>query len=112
MSIWVMLLLIFFIQGFLHYASRRELWGKELPRPLAYTLGTLGIMAPYTAWLWGDGQIDRFEAISVLWVTIATGGGTVVLAYLVDWGYKTVVSLSETKAREAEVTEILQNRAD
>lgn len=99
MSLLTMLVLIGFIEGFLHYAFRREIFGKDLPRPVAYTLGTLGMMLPFTVYLNEEGHGD---VASVLWLVLVSGGGAVVLCYGVDWIYKMIVSLRETKQREQE----------
>ncbi len=109
MSIWTMLVLIGFIEGFLHYAFRKEIFGKDLPRPAAYTLGTLGMMVPFTFWLMDRGYED---IVAVLWGVLATGGAAVVLCYLGDWAYSTRVSLKESKAREKAASEILHEVLD
>lgn len=98
MSVAILLVLVAFIEGFLHYVSRRELWsGKQLPRPLAYVLGTLGMMGPFTAWLMERGQV---ETAIMLWLVLGAGGVIVLITYLVDWIYGLVVSLRETRERE------------
>lgn len=97
MSTEVMLVLVAFIEGFLHYASRRELWGRDLPRPAAYVLGTLGMMGPFTAWLLDRGQA---ETARVLWSVLGAGGVIVLITYLVDWVRVLVVSLRESRERE------------
>ena len=99
MSIQDAVIMVVFIEAFLHYASRSELWGgKQLPRPAAYVLGTLGMTGPFTAWLIGSGQ---YETATVLWWILCTGGAVVLLTYLLDWVHGLVVSLRETREREA-----------
>jgi hypothetical protein len=109
MSDLTMLVLIGFIEGFLHYAFRKEIFGKDLPRPAAYTLGTLGLMVPFTFWLlehsYGDVAV-------VLWEVLVAGGAVVVLCYVVDWAYATAVSLRESKVREQVATEVMHEVLD
>lgn len=109
MPLLTMLVLIGFIEAFLHYAFRKEIFGKDLPRPAAYTLGTLGLMIPFTFWLLDHGYED---AVVVLWEVLVTGGVVVVLCYVVDWSYSTAVSLRESKAREQAATEVMHEALD
>ncbi len=109
MSFWTMLVLIGFIEGFLHYAFRKEIFGKDLPRPAAYTLGTLGMMIPFTFWLAERGYMD---VITALWSVLVAAGVVVLLCYIADWSYGMVVSLRESKAREKAATEIIHEVLD
>jgi hypothetical protein len=45
--------------------------GRELPRVAAYALGILGLMVPFTVWLW---ERSEMEVLQVLWVVIIAGG--------------------------------------
>ena len=90
--------LVIFIEGFLHYSSRRELWGgRELPRPVAYVLGTLGMMVPFTVWLLATGQLGTAW---VLWAMLCAGGSIVSLSYLLDWIRGLRQALRESRERE------------
>jgi hypothetical protein len=58
MSMPVMVTLVVFIEAFLHYFQWRwALGGRELPRVPAYTLGVLGMLTPYAAWMIGRGWV-------------------------------------------------------
>lgn len=97
MSIAVMLVLVGFIEAFLHYVSKREVLGRDLPKPVAYVLGTLGMMGPFTWWLIEHGYGD---VASTLWLVLCTGGTSVGMWYFVDWVHLMTVSLRESRARE------------
>lgn len=109
MSLQTMLVLIVFIEGFLHYVSRREILGRDLPRPVAYVLGTLGMMVPFTFWLLERGY---GEIVQVLWCVIAAGGLSVLFWYLLDWAYGLFTSVREMKAREKVASEIMHEVLD
>lgn len=109
MSLLTMLVLIAFIEGFLHYAFRKEMFGKDLPRPAAYTLGTLGMMVPFTFWLSERGYV---EVVAALWYVMAAGGCAVLACYIADWAYSTAVALRETKAREKAALENMHEVLD
>jgi len=88
-------------EAFLHYFRwRMILGGRELPRVAAYMLGVLGLMLPYSRWLWMRGAIQAQEAIMVLWIVIVAGG----LSVLVCYGIDAIVDLAWSK-REAEQRE-------
>ncbi len=65
----------------LHWLPWHLLLGRELPRPAAYTLGTLGIALPLTGLFvtWKLG-----EAVMALWAVVIGAGLAVVGAYLFD----------------------------
>ena len=66
----------------LHYFPWKLLLkGRELPRVAAYTLGMLGLMVPFSAWLW---KRYEMEIIQVLWMVIIAGGLTVFALYGLD----------------------------
>lgn len=74
--------LVFFVEGFLHYFRWREiLKGHELPRPVAYILGVLGLMVPYSAWLIRRGSVQE---VIMLWAVIVGGGLSVLSCYGID----------------------------
>jgi hypothetical protein len=66
----------------LHYFPWK-LWcnGKELPRPIAYAFGVVGLMVPFTAWL-----IEQSEMSTawMLWKVIVAGGMMVLALYGLD----------------------------
>ena len=66
----------------LHYFPwRMMLKGKELPRVVAYALGVIGMMVPFTAWLWDRGEMDVIQS---LWLVIVASGLTVLALYGLD----------------------------
>jgi hypothetical protein len=101
MSLIDLVVIVALAEAFLHYFRwRMILGGRELPRVVAYMLGVLGLMLPYSQWLWMHGMIQAREAIMTLWIVIVTGG----LSVLVCYGIDTVVDLVWGK-REAEQRE-------
>ena len=101
MSLEDLIVIVAFVEAFLHYFRwRMILGGRELPKVMAYALGVLGLMLPYSRWLWMQGVVQAQEAIVVLWVVIITGG----LSVLVCYGIDTVTDLAWGK-REAEQRE-------
>src|ERR1700759_1073835 len=109
MSFLTMLVLIGFIEGFLHYACKKDIFGKDLPRPAAYTLGTLGMMVPFTFWLSDHSYGD---VIITLWSVLVSGGVVVSLCYIADWAYGMAVRLRESAAREKAASQILHEVLD
>ena len=82
MDSWNLLMLVSLTEALLHYFPWRMLLkGKKLPRLAAYPLGLLGMMVPFTAWLW---LIGEFEIIKALWMVIVAAGMTVSALYGVD----------------------------
>jgi hypothetical protein len=83
MNVAVLVVLVVFIEIALHdFRWREVLLGRELPRPVAYALGVLGMMGPFTAWLLQKGET---ETALVLWLVIAAAGGSVLVCYAIDW---------------------------
>jgi len=83
-------------EGLLHYFPWKMLLrGKELPRVAAYALGVLGLMAPFTAWLWERGEM---EIIRMLWMVIVAGGLVVLVSYGLDHYLK--LEMRDLEARE------------
>ena len=82
MELWTLIALVMLAEGLLHYLPWKKLLkGKELPRLAAYVLGVLGLVIPFSAWLWYQGEI---ETIYVLWMTICAGGLMVMALYGFD----------------------------
>jgi hypothetical protein len=73
-----------------HYTPWHLFLGRELPRPAAYTLGTLAIIIPvsglYILWSMGGPELDNclLHAAAALWVDVALGGLTVYVLYALD----------------------------
>lgn len=104
----ILVVVVVFIEMFLHYFPwRMVLHGRELPRLLAYGLGVLGLMGPFTAWL-----IDRSnQGIAImLWVVLCAGGLAVGLLYLLDWVINQVWSKRESEQRERLLQEQLDGK--
>lgn len=82
MELWMLIALVMTTELGLHYFPWKLLLkGRELPRVAAYTLGLLGLMLPFTAWLWLRQDVD---VIQVLWMVIISGGLTVFALYGLD----------------------------
>lgn len=98
MELWMVVILAVLLEWTLHYFPWKLLLkGKELSRVMAYTLGTLGLMLPYTAWLWYRNDVD---AIIALWSVVAAGGFTVVLLYRLDRHFELEMRNLEAEERE------------
>lgn len=69
-------------EAFLHYFPWMKLFkGNTLPRLLAYIFGVLGLMIPFTVWLF---EHDNLETAIMLWKVIVAGGITVMALYGLD----------------------------
>lgn len=87
-------------EGFLHYFPWRQfLKGRDLPRPIAYALGVIGLMLPFTIWLYEHGEIDT---IVRLWMVIVAGGIAVLALYGIDAIKDLYWKEREASEREAE----------
>lgn len=81
-NVAVLIVIVMLSEASLHYFPWKMLLrGRELPRVAAYILGILGLMCPFTAWLWTIGET---EIIWVLWMVIASGGFIVIILYGLD----------------------------
>jgi 4-hydroxybenzoate polyprenyltransferase len=99
MKLWTVIVMVMMAEFGLHYFPWRVLLkGKELPRVVAYTLGTLAMMGPLTAWLWAHGEM---EIIETLWTVIFTAGVTVLALYGLDRFLKLEMKDMESSEREA-----------
>lgn len=82
MKLWTVIVIVMLAEFGLHYFPWRVLLkGKKLPRVASYTLGTLAMMGPLTAWLWERG--DR-EVIEAMWTVIFAAGLMVLALYGLD----------------------------
>lgn len=69
---------------------------------MAYVLGTLAMMGPFTAWL-----LERAynEIALTLWLVLSVGGAVVLVTYAADWARGMFLAARESKAiQEAAVT--------
>jgi len=98
MNLSVLVLLVMITELGLHYFPWRMLLrGKKLPRLAAYTLGLLGMMGPFTGWLWQSGE---FEIIKALWSVIVAAGMTVFALYGLDHYLELIMKDIEATERE------------
>lgn len=99
MQLWVLIALVMTTELGLHYFPWRILLrGRKLPRLAAYTLGSLGMMGPFTAWLWNTGEI---EIIRALWMVIGAAGLTVFALYGLDHYLDLIMKDIEASERES-----------
>ncbi len=104
MKLWMVIVMVMMAEFGLHYFPWKMLLkGKELPRLFAYTLGLLGMMAPFTAWLWARGDI---EIIQTLWVVIGSAGLTVFALYGLDHYLDLVMRDMEATERESMMRDV------
>lgn len=85
------------IEAALHWFPWRMFVRRDLPRPVAYIFGVLGIEIPLTwlFWVWAD-----FQALAALWIVTCAAGLMVLLAYGLDWLAITISQNREMKERE------------
>lgn len=104
----VLVVVVVFIEMFLHYFPWRLIFGKDLPRLLAYGFGVLGLMVPFTVWLLERGNQ---EIAIMLWLVLSAGGLAVGALYLFDWVIIQVWSKREAEQRERELMERLDGKS-
>jgi hypothetical protein len=103
MSVAAMIALVVITEAFLHYFPwRKILRGRELPRIAAYTLGVLGLMGPFTAWLIEAGC---YGTVSMLWLVIVAGGASVLALYGLDHVIELEWKVKEGAEREDQLKE-------
>jgi hypothetical protein len=66
---------------------------------IAYTLGVIGLMAPFTWWLCLNTP-SKPEIIRVLWSVIVAGGLSVALCYGLDWVVDMIWKVRQSSQRE------------
>lgn len=82
-------IIVFLLEALWHYIRWIEvLMGRKLPRTVAYILGVLGMMVPFTVWLL-EVDRERLAIAFVLWKTIFSGG----LSVLICYGFDAVIDL-------------------
>jgi len=98
MDLWTLLMLVVLAEALLHYFPWRMLLrGNKLHRLAAYALGLLGMMVPFTAWLWQTGE---YEVIRALWSVIGAAGMTVFALYGLDHYLDLIMKDIEATERE------------
>lgn len=98
MNLWALMLMVILTEALLHYFPWRMLLrGKKLHRLAAYTLGSLGMMGPFTVWLWQTGE---FEIIRALWLVICAAGVMVFALYGLDHYLDLIMKDIESTERE------------
>ena len=82
MNLLTLVVIVMLAEFGLHYFPWRILLrGNELPRLAAYTLGLLGMMVPFSAWLWRTGF---HEVMKALWIVVCAAGLMVFALYGFD----------------------------
>lgn len=98
MNMPVLIFIVMIVELGLHYFPWRMLLrGKELPRLAAYTLGSLGMMGPFTVWLW---LIGEYEVIQALWMVVCAAGLMVFALYGFDHYSDLIMKDIEASERE------------
>ena len=105
MSDELLVVLVVFIEMFLHYFPWRLVLRRDLPRLVAYMLGVLGMMGPFTAWLINH---NDSQVATMLWLVLGAGGFAVASLYLLDWVIGQVWGKREAEQRE----QLLQEQRD
>ncbi len=103
----ILIVIVILSEAFLHYFRWKQvLMGRELPRIIAYVLGVLGMMLPFTIWLIEHGYI---EIVGILWTVIIAGGLSVAACYGLDAIVDMRWDQMETRQREKVLTNQLRN---
>lgn len=109
MNIVTLIALVVFIEAFLHYCPwRLILGGKNLHRVVAYMLGVLGLMVPFTAWLIENGE---WVIVRTLWLVIVSGGLSVMVAYGLDKVLELLWRVREGDQREKVLQEQINGQS-
>ena len=83
MEIMAVILTAFFVQLGSHFIPWAQIFGRrELPRLVAYIIGTLTIGAVYSVWLM---LRDMTTALWMYWLIAVSSGAAVSAGYLIDW---------------------------
>lgn len=100
-------------QAIQHWFPWRMLFKTELPRVVAYTIGTLGYLVPVSVlyWYWEmNGSVMPYAHLVALWSCVVGSGMAVVITRSVDWLLDVVSRLAETKQREALAMSMLRDK--
>lgn len=96
-------------EALLHFVCKQEyLLGRKLHPVIAYTLGVLAMMVPFTFWLIGLEQVDKVMIALALWKTIVTAG----LSVLVSYGFEAVIGLIWDDKHKTEENALLKQVSD
>lgn len=96
-------------EALLHFVCKQEyLLGRKLHPIVAYTLGVLAMMVPFTFWLIGLVQVDKVMIALSLWKTIVTAG----LSVLVSYGFESVIGLIWSDRLKTEENALLKQVRD
>lgn len=71
-----------------HYFPWQMIFGKELPRVMAYIIGTLAFMVPLTVLfvIWDQvGCYPRLAHLAAVWACVAASGLAVIVVRGIDW---------------------------
>lgn len=94
-------------EALLHFLCNAErLLGRKLHPLIAYVLGVLAMMIPFTFWLIGLEQVDKEYVAWALWKTIVCAGLAVVLSY----GLDAIVDLIWMNRQKTEENELLKKQ--
>ncbi|MFZ5856745.1 MAG: hypothetical protein ACOYZ6_07940 [Chloroflexota bacterium] len=94
-------------EALLHFICKQEyLLGRKLHPVIAYTLGVLAMMVPFTFWLIGLDQVAKVMIALALWKTIGTAG----LSVLVSYGFEAVVDLVWSKKEMTAENDLLKTQ--
>lgn len=77
-----------------HYFPWGLVFRRELPRVMAYIIGTLAYMVPLTCLFvyWESHQVAAHYAhLAAVWACVSASGAAVVLARLIDWALDRVL---------------------
>jgi hypothetical protein len=108
MNEWILISLVAALEALLHYIPwKRFLRGRELPRLVAYILGVLALMTPFSIWLIEHDQLDVFI---MLWKVILAGGITVTALYGLDHYVELVWRDMEASEREQVMTKQMRDK--
>jgi hypothetical protein len=98
MKLLILIVSVMGTEALMHYIPwRKILRGRELPRLAAYTFGLLGMMVPFTVWLWDRNEID---VILVLWAVVVSAGVMVFALYGFDHYLDLIMKDIEARERE------------
>lgn len=107
MSIGAVIAIVMLAELGLHYFPWRLIVKGELPRIVAYVLGVLGLMIPFTLWLWANRELD---VIFTLWLVIGAGGLMVMALYGLDKWLSTQQDLKDATEREQVMSQKVRER--
>jgi hypothetical protein len=103
-------------QAIQHWFPWRLVFHRELPRVVAYIIGTLGYLIPltvlYVHWGQSGDVLPVWAHLSALWACVVASGGMVLFVRAVDWLLDIRVSLRESRQRERALKELSNDKAE